>query len=185
MAATSYCNPLPEFLTTPNCISEQAGVISAGYILDTAYPFADFEDNAEWAAKIAAGTVLVAYNCRGEYPGAEVNQSDDAFGRGASEFLNFSHTATIEHKGIHIGPSGARDNIVAYDALAKNSGRYYFFFVTSDLKLWVSDAPVSVTPKTVVAKSKKEQQMWNVEVKWDSDNLTQTYDAPLDTYQAP
>lgn len=185
MAQSNYCSPLPDYIISENCVSEAAGIISAGFILDSANPFADYEDNAEWAAKIAANTVLVAYDARGEFPGSEVNSNDDAFGRAASEFQSFSGTVTYEHKGIHIGTSGARTNIVAYEALAKNGGRYFFFWVTSDLKLWISPAPVNVKPKQVVAKSKKEQQFWQVEVNWDATELPQTYDAPVDTYIQP
>lgn len=187
MATSSYCNPLPSFLISERCIDEPGGIIAAGYIKKSTFAaWMDFEDNTEWTNAITAQNVLVAYDCKGTYPGPEVNSTDDTYGDGAdSEFQSYSHTVDYQHKGIHIGASGARDNIVAYDSLTKNGGAYHFWFVDSGHKLWVFGDPCSITAKPVVPQSKKEQEYWSVQVKSTGTNPAQTYDAPDITYIAP
>ena len=187
MAASNYCVPLPCTIVSERCLDERAGIISYGFIEETAYgSWTDFEDNAEWTAAINACDVIVVYDTRGEFPASSPNETDDTFGAGVdSEILSVSFTLNVEHKGIHVGAGGARTNITSYNSLLKNAGTYHVFWVDSSNHLWISTKPVSVMPRQNLAKSKREQQFWSVECKWVDLDLPQTYDAPVITYQAP
>ena len=185
MATTAYCQPDPEQPETNPCITEPSGIISVAFLLETealTASVSDLESNAVWTAWETANEAYLLRYTKGEYPGPAWEVDEEGYGEAGEEVKGAKHTMTYEHKGLHIGTSGARTNIVFYNAIGLKSGTYRVAFVDSGHKMFLSDAAVTVKPKEVVSKSKKDQNLWNVEVTWSYPGNPQTYDAPTTLY---
>lgn len=186
--ATAYCLPIPGQPYTDPCTSEPAGIIAVGYLHSDFAPsgisVADLEDGTWWDARFAADEAFPIRFTKGDYPGPTFATQDEGFGEAGTEVTGADQTVNYKHLGIHYGNSGARTNIEFYNSILKKAGTYYFYWVDSGYKLWISTATVTVQPKPVILEGKKENESWEVMVSWSNINLPQTYDAPTTLYRS-
>ncbi len=59
----------------------------------------------------------------------------------------------------------------------KGSRNFHFAFASETI-LRISDEPVTIIPTNPIANDLKQEVVWDVQVKWTSDNFADEYDTP-------
>jgi len=157
-----------------DCDSKKGGNDAAAIILDDT-AITDFTDSAQWTAAIAAGTVKLIENIRGEYPEPSEIKGENIRGCGPTEVLDgFDHQFIIQDASVN----GSNDNFYA------NLNLIIFCFVwwnceENEIRIVDNDCRAVSKPATSPA-SNKEKQMYNILVEWSGkpDDFPVTSAAP-------
>lgn len=165
-ASTCGGGAIPQYSCNPCPTYEFARVRSIAFVKNS-YTFTDPTSPAEWASAINANNAIVIYATSGSYDSAQ----DELVGFGDSETVNGGSTHTLVYK-----DPNTTENCDFYNAI-KQSTDYTLWFRTSS-KIWEAGAPVTITPKMIVADNLKEVLTYEVTVKWQNSDLPCPYDTP-------
>jgi hypothetical protein len=152
------------------CGDELSRVRGVAFINKSYYPSvaADPENISVWNAGIAAGDIVVIPETQGEFDGGSVTLGQ---GYGDTEEKVNSYTFTL----TYMDPTyvGNRD---FYNDIKKTQSWHVAF--RSETVLGISDEPCVVIPTNPVANDLKVERVWNVQVKWTSENFVEESQIP-------
>lgn len=153
------CNPCPNY--------EYGRIRSIAFIKNT-FSFTNPESTSEWTAGIASQDIIVVWKTQGSYDGGATSEQ---VGFGDSATVNGNTTHTLIYK----DPNYA-ENCDFYNGI-KGSSEYTIAFRTSS-QVHFAGAPVTITPKNVIADDINSVVVWEVLVKWTNPDSPCPYDTP-------
>lgn len=152
------------------CGVELARVRRAAFINKTYYPtlIADAENVSVWNAGIASGAIIIIPETQGDYDGG-APQMGQGYGDSEETLNAYLFTAMIKDPNY----AGNRN---FYNSI-KGSRNFHFAFASETI-LRISDEPVTIIPTNPIANDLKQEVVWDVQVKWTSNNFADEYDTP-------
>ena len=163
------------------CPDETGGYIACGFIKkDTYENWVDLDDANEWATAIAAENVYAINPVTGEFPGEEWNTLP-GYGENEERNTSINYTTTYMHPNVNEVTGGVYTNREFYNIMGKASGSFYFYAVLGDYTGVVSDKVVNIKPKAP-SRTRNENQEWEVEVVWKSQNMNTAFAANTNIY---
>lgn len=153
------CNPCPDY---------EYGRIRSVALIKNTFTFTDPSSTAEWTTGITNEDIIVIWKTQGGYDGGATSELI-GFGDSATVNGNTTHTLTFKD------PNYA-DNCDFYNAI-KGSSDYTLAFRTSS-QVHLAGAPVTLTPKNIVADDINSVVVWEVQVKWTNPDSPCPYDTP-------
>lgn len=179
---SQICAEYPDNPFVPNtCPGETGGYIACGFIRKATYEaWIDLDDAAEWAAAIAAETVYAINPVTGELPGEEWN-TQPGYGELEERNTSINYTTTFTCPAVNELTAGVYTNREFWNAIAKQSGSYYFYAVLGDYTGVVSTRVVNIKPKAM-SRTRNEDQEWEVEVMWKAQDMNAAFAANTNLY---
>ncbi len=152
------------------CGVELARVRSTAFINKSYYStlITDPENPAIWTAGITSGEIYIYPQTQGEFDGGTPNMGQ---GYGDSEETLNSYTFNLMFKDPNY--VGNRNH---YNSI-KGSRNFHVAFA-SETVLRISDEPCTIVPKNPIANDLKQEVVWDVEVKWTSDEFPTESEIP-------
>jgi|694.fasta_scaffold57814_3 hypothetical protein len=145
------------------CGDELSRVRGVAFINESYYAAiaANPDDISVWNAGIATGDIRVIPETQGEYDGGNPNMGQ---GYGDVEEKLNSYTFTLTYMDpTYIG------NQPFYNEIKRSLNWYVAF--RSETVLAISDEPCVIVPQNPIANDLKVERVWNVQVKWTSENF--------------
>lgn len=164
-----FCSPSSDAYTQVDCGVDQAGIIAVGIVDKSINPTDEqIQDPTFWDTMVLNGDAVIISGTRGEYLGAEVDESP-GFALDAIQITGVKHTATSEFRGLKENGFGA-DPVIKDHKMA--------LFMGSGSLLWVNSL-VTSTFKMVIPKNKQSGAYWQGTHSWQ-DYQNPTGMDPLD-----
>lgn len=163
------CDDIPNHDCDP-CEPREFGRIRSCGFISTSYqwPNGDPTNPSSWQAAIQGGQILVIPFTNGEMP-APSEKTVQGYGDVIEELVNYTFTASVydpnftSNGGFYNTMAGRRD--------------FYFFYRTSS-QTYITDYPVIVIPKFNVANDLNSEVVWNITVKWVSNQFPEIFPTP-------
>lgn len=157
------CNPCPSY---------EYGRIRSVAFIKNSFTFTDPTSTAQWTTGVNAGDIIIVWKTQGSYDGG-VTSEQVGFGDSATVNGNTTHTLVFKD------PNYA-DNCDFYNAI-KGSSDYTIAFRTSS-QIHLAGAPVTITPKNVIADDINSVVVWEVQVKWTNPDSPCAYTTPASIF---
>jgi len=142
------------------CAPKEYGRVRATAFIKAGFEFTNPESQSEWEAAIASGDVILIPRTHGSLPEPSENEGT-GYGDTVTELLGFEYALQ------YFDPNYA-GNCDFYNALKRQS-TYKFMYKTSTMGHITNDT-VSVVPKPPVDDDLNSEVVWNVTVKWKSED---------------
>lgn len=168
-----YCSDAVPAFAPDVCANEQSRIVAVAYIREDSI-LADYTSAAEWNAAIAAGTVIVIKNVRGEKPKSTATIID-GFGLQQQRAVGREFALTYEHPDV-IG------NEDFYNALNYNNSYAIAYYTAGGKVFVVTGAQVLVNADHVITMSLNDSIIFNVEVTWSYPDMPIAYTAPASVF---
>jgi hypothetical protein len=163
------CDDLPNHSCDP-CENREFGrVRSAGFIQND-FVFSDPTNPAEWQAGMASGDIIIAPFTNGEISDPSP-KTGPGYGDVVEEVLSYDHSGQFNDPNF---VSNAKSGF--YNALVGRRNMLFFFRTSS--QTYITDVPVTITPKYKVDNDLTSNVIWNVGVKWQSISLPVPFNTP-------
>jgi len=164
---------IPDHLCNPCEAVEGARVRVAGFIKNSK-TFVNPSSPTEWQAAIAAKDVIIIPFVNGTFDGgAEVLK--DGYGSQSQRLTGYNHTANFKDPNY-------RQNGVFYNAIKRSTG--YKFFYATETQIHITDETVQVIPKNPVTAATTDDVVWDITVKWASQDLPEPHDIPAGIFDS-
>lgn len=164
---------VPEHLCDPCKAIELGGVRSVAFIADD-FTFTNPSSTSEWANGVAAGQIILIPETNGTFDGG-TPQEGAGFGDNPTSLDGYEFILTYSDPN-YIG------NVDHYDTLKNVRNGYKVAFRTGSRTI-ISDKTVVILPKAPVDSDVKSKVLWQVTVKWTSQNLPVDYSTPANVFR--
>lgn len=157
-----------------SCITFEKGKIRSAAFISEDFVFADDDaTNAdEWARGINEGNIIMIPKTHGEVA-EPTEQTGPGYGDASETLFGYEFTATF------YDPNYA-ENCEFYNAI-KKSNKYKLAYRTSTLT-HITNVPVSVKPRPVIADDDNSVVDWKVECKWKDDDHACPIEVPMEVF---
>lgn len=159
------CNPCPSY---------EYGRIRSVAFIKNSFTFTDPSSTAQWTTGVVAGDIIVIWKTQGNYDGG-VTSEQVGFGDSATVNGNTTHTLVFKDPNYS-------SNCDFYNAI-KGSSDYTIAFRTSS-QIHLAGAPVTITPKNVIADDINSVVVWEVQVKWTNPDSPCSYTTPASIFDS-
>lgn len=162
---------VPDHLCS-NCSDiENARVRSVAFI-KKGFTFTDPSSPAEWTAGILSKDIVMIPSTNGTFDGG-AEQENDGYGDQKSKLTGYDFALNFKDPDY-------KGNGNFYNEI-KRSRNYYVAWRTAT-QVHISDKVVEIIPKNPVTAPTTDEVVWDVTVKWSSEDLPIPYDAPLSVF---
>jgi hypothetical protein len=165
------CDDIPNHSCDPCEAREFGRVRSAGFInQDFVFPNNDPTNAASWQAGIASGDIIIAPFTNGDIADPSP-KTGPGYGDVVEEVLSY------DQSGMFNDPNFVSNNKSGfYNALVGRRNMLFFFRTSS--QTYITDVPVTITPKYKVDNDLTSNVVWNVAVKWQSIAMPVAFNTP-------
>jgi len=162
---------VPEHICNP-CDSIEHGRIRSIAFISNTVTIVDPTSPTEWLAAIQANTVRIIPETSGTFDGGEAKE-EAGFGDLETRLTGYSFSLNFKDPNY-------KDNAAFYNAIKYS--RSWKVAYRTETQIHLSDAAVSVVPKTPVADDLNSAVVWEVQVKWQGSSLPTPYDVPAGVF---
>lgn len=159
---------VPEHLCNP-CLPIELGGVRSVLFIDKDYTITSPTSASEWNNGILNGNIIIIPKTYGTFDGG-VPQEGQGFGDVPTSLDGYDFMVQFFDPNF----IGNQDH---YNTIKNLRANYKVAFRTGS-QIWMSDKVVTIIPKSPVAQDIKSKVLWDVTVKWTSQNLPNIYDAP-------
>lgn len=166
-------NQVPEHLCDPCRAIELAGVRSIAFIADN-FTFTSPTNTSEWTAGIASEDIIIIPETNGTFDGG-APQEGAGFGDNPTSLDGYDFSLN------YFDPNFI-DNCDFYNTIKNSRNSWKVAFRTGS-QVYISDKTVTILPKMPIAADVKGKVLWDVTVKWTSQNLPCSYNTPTNVFR--
>lgn len=159
---------VPEHLCNP-CLPIELGGVRTVLFIDKDFVITNPSSPSQWNSGIQSRSIIIIPKTYGTFDGG-TPQEGQGFGDTPTSLDGYDFTLQFFDPNF-IG------NVDHYDSLKNLRSNYKVAFRTGS-QIIISDKVVTIIPKMPVAQDLKSKVLWDVTVKWTSQNLPGVYDAP-------